>query len=560
MATIQLGRKANLFKGSYLLGVQRLLGERLEVEPAEMWSTHVIGAPGFGKTTFLGGLVDQFLDAGEGVLIMDLKRDLAQAVATHTSHPDKLIYVAPHEAAKARHYWSFNPLDFDRDNRTLFQTYQEALPTILAYIGGYDPGVEAIIDTVLGEAVTLSLVDREACVLSVFQILFDERYRQRLLQKPSVFPPSWQYWTQDFAVKSDRDQRQEIASTTRRLRRMLRSKYLNFALNQPHTTLKLAEWLDQGQLVVCDFDQAGMGHNSARHFGNLLLGYLAFVAEHRPTGQTGRVWRLIVDEFHEFATDPFARMITQLRTYNVFPIVANQNWTQLSGVMKAAAEQCDIKVTLRLGSSDVASQRWSLTPEEAQDRANLEQYTAKIRLERGGPRGTPREERIRLLPWGGALAPEAATQRLAMANARQLELTQPESQLANFWDRFPRAGSLQEDDHARSRKTRRNPKVDQKAAARPDSSATRASQALPDGDDPTGAADPGGAGPVSVHDLIAGGPAAVPRPTDEQGPSAHRRRGTQRGQRGPPEPPQGPGLRDGDPQLPPRRRPEAGEI
>lgn len=208
MATIALGRKTDLPRGSYLLGVQRLLGERLEVAPSEMWSTHVIGAPGFGKTTFLAGLVDQFLDAGEGVLVMDLKRDLAHAVVTHTRHPDKLIYVAPHEAAKARHYWAFNPLEFDRDNRALFQTYREALPTILAYIGGYDPGVEAIIDTVLGEAVTLSLADREACVLSVFQILYDERYRQRLLSKPSVFPPSWQYWTQDFGGKTRREQSQ----------------------------------------------------------------------------------------------------------------------------------------------------------------------------------------------------------------------------------------------------------------------------------------------------------------------------------------------------------------
>ncbi len=40
--------------------------DELAVSPEELWSVHVVGRPGFGKSVFLGNLALQFHAAGEG--------------------------------------------------------------------------------------------------------------------------------------------------------------------------------------------------------------------------------------------------------------------------------------------------------------------------------------------------------------------------------------------------------------------------------------------------------------------------------------------------------------
>ncbi|MDP9359809.1 MAG: type IV secretory system conjugative DNA transfer family protein [Chloroflexota bacterium] len=529
----------------------------LRIDAKDVWSVHVIGTPGFGKSVHLGNLAEQCLDAGAGVLLIDVKGALARDVVERTKHTDRLIYVAPAEAAEHNHYWSFNPLEFDRNDRRLFQVYQDALPSILTYIGGYDPSIEAIIDTMISEGITLALVESGTCLLDIFQILHDEAFRDRLLRKRNVHPLTYHFWRKVFGTKSLREQHNLVDSTDRRLRRIIRPTYLNYALNQPKSTLKLAEWLDEGRLVVCNFDQAEMGHLSARYFGNLLLGYLAVVAEQRPTGQTARPWYLIVDEFHQMATDPFAEMIEQLRTYNVFPIIANQNWGQLSGKMKAAAEQCHVKVELRLSSSDADVIRRRGSQEEADDRVNFDKYIAIVDIAAVGPRGSRRKERVKLLPWW-ADPPEAEKKaRLEAAKSKQLEMTDHKRDLVNLWDRFPRdddgspGRGTKEGHDRRDRPTNSSQRPRQGPPPRPNPLQSRPGPDLPDGNDSAGMAGAGSVGPVPVPDQRTAGQTPLLGPDQHQGRGARRRRGPQGHQRGVSAPTEGPAPGGVPPDLPP---------
>ena len=81
MAKIILGRRPQLPDGAYLLGVHQHLRQEVVVDAADMWSVHVVGRPGYGKSVFLGNLALQFHAAGEGVLVLDVKGDLARAAA-----------------------------------------------------------------------------------------------------------------------------------------------------------------------------------------------------------------------------------------------------------------------------------------------------------------------------------------------------------------------------------------------------------------------------------------------------------------------------------------------
>ena len=132
------------------------------MDAAALWSVHVIGAPGFGKSTFQGNFAEQCIAAGEGVILFDVKGDLARNVVMRTQYFDRLIYIAPHEAAAAGHYWSLNPLEFDRTQRHEFSSHATAMTEILEHIGQYDPKQMRDIHKFVSESVALALSDRDA--------------------------------------------------------------------------------------------------------------------------------------------------------------------------------------------------------------------------------------------------------------------------------------------------------------------------------------------------------------------------------------------------------------
>ena len=77
---------------------------------------YVLGVQGSGKSTLLANLAEQLSRAGEGVLVIDTKGELAEDIAGRTQQLDKLVYVAPgmHLQPGQERYWGLNPLEFDR--------------------------------------------------------------------------------------------------------------------------------------------------------------------------------------------------------------------------------------------------------------------------------------------------------------------------------------------------------------------------------------------------------------------------------------------------------------
>jgi hypothetical protein len=506
--------------GSPLSLFPALLGpHELTAAPDELWSVHVVGRPGFGKSVLLGNLALQFHQAGEGVLLVDVKGDLARQVAARAPAAEQLVYVAPHRAVRAGHYWSLNPLAFDRADHVKFEFYANALPVVFERIGGYEPELMQRIRKTLSSAVRLALASRESCFGDVYAILHDKTFRDELLQRPHVHPYAWDYWHNTFAAMSARDQRQQVDSTDSRLRAILDPTYLNYALNQVETTLTIPAWLDAGKLVVINLDQGQMGIDTARAFANLLLGSLVNDIVQRPTGQTARPWRLIIDEATELSTEPFAEAIEQMRTYSVFPVFSHQSIEQLDELknhqLRRAARQADVSIALNLSHFDAATlRRQELVPEATPSADALERYTATIEFARRPP-GPSKRATVRLYPF---LTPEIPGQ-LALAEAHQLELTRPASQLRYLYK-----------DAAGKRLVRRTGRGSHEppspaAPPRPRPLRPGPGQNLRDGDDSPGLADAGGAPPVSLSDLVAGGQAALPRPAQPG------RRPTKRGRR-----------------------------
>ena len=401
----------------------------LTIPAEDLWSAWIVGQPGFGKSTFLGNLAEAFADEGEGVLLLDIKGDLAEQVASRTKHRDRVIYLDPATAHEMGRYYAFNPLDFDRTKRLNFELYGNSLFETFVYIGEVSPELMKTIRKVMTEAINLALARRATTLTDIYLILHDEEHRRRFLSAPGVPPQTLHYWLNVFP-SSDREQRHAVDSTDSRIRAIMKGPYLSYMLNQPRSTLKFVEWLDQGKIVICDFNQGRLSPSTAKRLGNLILGYLAGEIVKRPTGQTAARWRLIVDEAHELATLPFADMVTQMRTYNAFPVIASQSRTQMEKTpeLASAADQTSAQFELMLSERDAANLRWTRSEAAVNEARTREQYTAHYRLTKR-PKDTDFEGVLALRPWHGEVIPG----QLDALRHQGVERATPKAQLRDLF-------------------------------------------------------------------------------------------------------------------------------
>lgn len=549
---------------TFLLGTERqddsLFRRSKRIDLTTLGAIHVIGSPGEGKSTFLGRLADACVEVGEGVLLIDPKGDLAVEVARRTTFADRLIYVAP--GAYPQRAFTLNVLEVDQRHprrRQLQEIAASNLVTMFEHLGRYDPGFMTLVGKYLNAAVQTVFTQPQPTLRDVIILLLDEQYRATLTDKTRRPDIKW-FWD-DYEDWNNRDQRVQVDSTKGRLWDFLLSSVTSSFIASPTSTLRLADWLDQGKLVVVNLAE-GLPEEDTERLGNLIVAYLTTIYRLRESNlapwSRERRWRLIVDEFHELSPAPFARIIRNGRAFNFFPVVAHQDMAQLNDYphLKGAIGHA-ARLAFRRSSADIPPTSYEDQRQYVAAQAALHQYEADWTAR--SPTGTT-TTRVRLADWKSA----AKVEQFAAAVDQARDFTLPRSEIPSLWERYEawrRGGEKKPDGH-----TKPTPKP---ARSHP---VERASTNLPDAPDPAGVGSAQARRPAGLLDLIPGGQAALLGAADHQGTPSEPPRRAEGGQRNVPAPPQGPpparsraggGVPDADqtgaprvePADPPRRRP-----
>jgi hypothetical protein len=446
--------------GTVVPDPSRLTLVRREVRPhpADIRSIEIRGQTGYGKTTSLGVLAKQFSEVGEGVFVPDIRGDLAENLVMHHEEPDRVKYIDFAEAAKAGHYYALNPLDFDRAIPGNVDYYARELPEVIANIGLYDPAIMQEIEKYLTEGVRLAASSPKTSILDVYMALWDDKHRDTLLKSPHVPATTRHFWETIAGGQTAAERRRLRNSTDSRLRSLLGDPILSRMLIQEKTTLKLAEWLDAGYCVIVNLAEGKLGSRTSRLIANLLLGTLATEIKRRPPGEHLRPWRIIVDEVAELAPRPFTNLLTQMRNYSAYPVLAHQNAAQLDQdpLLAAAADQAAFTMYFRQSPQDADIFRRRGQPDLAEVLETLPAGHAYIERDvrartgwQRGLAGTRRGDLVRLNYWQGP----GLEERLAGALRAQLTLAGHKSTLRRvlFDDEqgSVKYGSMKEPNHDR---------------------------------------------------------------------------------------------------------------
>lgn len=381
-------------------------------------AAYVLGIAGTGKSTLLANLAEQCAAAGEGVLVVDIKGELAEDIVSRTKlPPERVVYVAPGECdfPDGRRYWTLNPLEFDRSRPALESMAVGNLLSLFERMGMAKLDRMVQVRQLLQMTTRLALMLPEPTLPDLMRLLYEPTLRARLVQDPRLSDAVRRFWDR-FEEMTPRERRDKADSTFPRLNEFLSDVVVDHLVSSPRSTVRLAEWLDAGKLVVMN-----LGKNVALEvntlLGNFVVASLVNAAYAHPTVNQGggRIWRVLIDEFQELAGPQFSELIAQARKYQVFPILAHQNLAQLSDELTNAVLSCPIRFFLSTSAEDRTVIRRLFGEETADGLDRLPRFQARVHL-RDGAEGRFRQETLRLADWWAERDDRQLTAAIAAAD------------------------------------------------------------------------------------------------------------------------------------------------
>lgn len=367
--------------GTLFLGMNRHAGATREVwltPEHRVRHTHVIGASGTGKSTFLLNLIRQDLENGEGVAVLDPHGDLIDAVLGMIP-PERVADVIVLDPSDETHSVGLNILAAHSDfERNLLASDLTSVFRRLSTSWGDQ------MESVLRNAILAFLESsRGGTLADLRRFLLDAAFRRDFLATVTD-PEIVYYWTKAFPQLTGG---KSIGPLLTRLDEFLSRKPIRFMVAQKENRLDFSAVLDRGGILLARLPQGLIGRENTALLGSLIISKLQMAAMSRqrmPSAQRRDFW-CYLDEFQHFITPSMAEILAGARKYRLGLILAHQELRHLDAdrdVASAVLSNCLTRVVFKVGDADARTLESGFTHFEARDLMNLGVGEAVCRVER----------------------------------------------------------------------------------------------------------------------------------------------------------------------------------
>ena len=301
--------------------------------PAER-ERHVfmVGATGSGKTTLMKYSIIQDMKNGKGVAVIDPHGDLAQELLAHVPEErlDDVIYLNPDDT---EYPIGLNLLEIPEGltGDRLIKAKDFVTETVVSimrktFSEGGSGGFR--VESVLRNAIMTALTAKEPTLFTIYDLLMDKDFRKSIVDKLEI---DWlkKFWRNEFNKAGDYQQVKMMDSVISKIGRYRISPSTERMFSQAKSTIDFNEILD-GKILICNLAKGAIGEDTSTVLGIAILAKLQLAAYQRVKQKRAdrKPFFAYVDEFQNFATRPFAEMLSESRKYKLFLIMAEQTTEQ----------------------------------------------------------------------------------------------------------------------------------------------------------------------------------------------------------------------------------------
>ncbi len=312
---------------------------------------YVIGKTGTGKSTLLANMAINDLKRNEGLCVIDPHGDLVETL---------LNYIPSHRINDVIY---FNPADgertvkinlFEGENVVHRELIASGIVSIFQKLYSYSWGPR--LEYILRNALLTLLKSEEAKMSDILDLLTNKKFRDKVVEKLED-PILSSFWKYEFNTLTEKQRNDQIASILNKVGQFVSSPLVRNVVNTTKSSFSIEEVMSQGKILIVNLSQGQLGEDNATLLGAMLITKIQLAAMNRVNvpEEERRDFYLYVDEFQNFATDSFIKILSEARKYRLNLILANQYIAQIpEEVQKAIFGNCGNIVSFVMGADDAA--------------------------------------------------------------------------------------------------------------------------------------------------------------------------------------------------------------
>ncbi len=310
---------------------------------------YIIGKTGTGKSTLIANMAINDARNREGLAIIDPHGDLSEMILNYIpSHRiNDVVYLEPFDQ---EHPFWMNPLEVK--NPAHKELIASGIVSIFYKLYSYSwgPRLEYILRNVI-----LTLLDYPNATLTMVpDLLADQNFRMKVLNKGQDRILQ-NFWRNEFDKMHPRLKSEAIAPIQNKIGQFVTSPTIRQILQQPVSTIDLEEIMNSGKILILNLSQGKLGEDNAALLGAMFITKIQLAAMNRVNvAETERKdFYLYVDEFQNFATSSFIKILSEARKYRLNLILANQYIGQVEEtVQKAIFGNAGTLISFVVGAND----------------------------------------------------------------------------------------------------------------------------------------------------------------------------------------------------------------
>ncbi|MCA9383789.1 type IV secretion system DNA-binding domain-containing protein, partial [Candidatus Dojkabacteria bacterium] len=412
---------------------------------------YILGKTGSGKTTLLKTMIAADIREGKGVAVIDPHGDLIEELLDLIPEyrKDDVVWLDPSDT---EYPVGLNMLDL-KENETMELLADGIVSVFKKFFGNsWGPRLQYILANVI---LTL-LHTQNVSLLAVQRILIDRNYRIFLLKQVKD-PFILQFWEKEFEEmsKNARLLTEAIAPIQNKVGRFLNSSMVRNMIGQVKSTIDLPQIMNESKILLVNLSQGKIGEENSSLLGGMIVTRLYTNAMQRAflSAEERNDFYVYVDEFQNFATETFIKILSEARKYGLNLIVTHQYIDQLAEeIQKSIFGNVGTMMNYVVGQHDATRLAGEYAPYlDSEDLVNLEKYRLALKMMIDGAQSPPFTA-IALPP---DFIHEGLSQQIKMASREKFAHPRDEIELKlNKWSnqRYNDKGNLMQKDQPGKKK------------------------------------------------------------------------------------------------------------
>jgi len=295
---------------------------------------YIIGRTGSGKTTMMFSMAKRDIEEGRGMAFLDPHGDVADDLVSII--PEKrlndLVFINPIDL---KYPIGINLLELtpglDEDKAELEkEVVAEGVISLFRKVFSREENVNAHrIEYILRNAIYTAFTVPDRTIFTVYDLLNNPPFQKQVVTKLKDENLK-NFWKFEFGRAGNYQIVKMTGGVTAKIGRFLFSPTAKRILEQKKSTINFSEITDSGKIVICNLSQGKLGEDTSRLLGTTIMTKIqqATIKRSNIAESKRNPFYLYVDEFQNFATASFTKMLSEGRKYKLRVTIAEQTTSQ----------------------------------------------------------------------------------------------------------------------------------------------------------------------------------------------------------------------------------------